>query len=135
MPHDSELYTIDRRDSGPGYIDTENITFEYPTRRTHRFSLQLHDKEIQRRERAMAKSDASGSDTKRFQQEIAVNNWSPNLYISEQIGIDKRMFCRAYITYAKSLLVMSTPSIGRERETLVKRQSPTLKKGGMLAPS
>ena len=67
----SQLYAIDRRGLGPGYAARETITFESPTRRTHRFSLQWHDKQIQLREKAMVTPGASSSDLQRLQLEIA----------------------------------------------------------------
>ena len=70
VPPDSELHAIDRKGLGPHYAARENITFESPTRRTHRFSLQWHDQEIQKREARLKWSEISASNKERLQLEI-----------------------------------------------------------------
>lgn len=71
VPPTSDLHAIDRKGLGPGHLRREKITFESPTRRTHRFSLQWHDNEIKRTEAAMATPGISESDKNRLQLDIA----------------------------------------------------------------
>ncbi|KAL8795746.1 MAG: hypothetical protein Q9195_001797 [Heterodermia aff. obscurata] len=67
----SLLHKTDRVGLGPNHPDRKKMTFECPTRRTHRFSLQWHDQEIQRRETALTIPEASKSAIQQLRLEIA----------------------------------------------------------------
>ena len=55
VKQNSELQKADKGGIGPGRKDREKITFESPSRRKHRFTIQSHDEDIARAEELLKK--------------------------------------------------------------------------------
>ncbi|KAL8793306.1 MAG: hypothetical protein Q9195_004083 [Heterodermia aff. obscurata] len=93
---DSELQKVDKSGSGPGRKEREKVTFESPSRRKHRFTVQWHGEQIVRFEGVLKDSPGSANVQQRLIKEREMRARKIQYFDQEKHRLGCLFMCSGY---------------------------------------